>query len=89
MKSPIIFIIIILIIVIMGFGQVATPSYITRKALEDRIMELEKGLEQAKANLHAYEGAIADCKFWLEQLDKPVNPVPPELKPAVNIPATK
>lgn len=57
-----------------------TTQPITRAMLTQRLVELEQGLEQAKANLHAYEGAIADCKYWLDKLNKP------ELAPSAIVP---
>ena len=41
---------------------------ITREMIEARLKELQEGAEQMRANLNAYEGAIQDCKYWLEQL---------------------
>jgi hypothetical protein len=57
------------------------PNVITKDVIEKRLADLQQQLEQAKANLHAYEGAIADCKFWLEQLDK-LSQSKPEILPA-------
>ena len=40
-----------------------------RAALERRIAELRKVLEQIQANGNATVGAIAECEYWLAQLD--------------------
>lgn len=61
-----------------GGGQAAAASspapaaapIITRAELEAREAELEAGVEQAKANLHATEGALEECQRWLAQLDR-------------------
>lgn len=41
---------------------------ITKERLEERIADLEHQKEQAIANINAVEGALQDCRFWLEQL---------------------
>lgn len=50
----------------------------TKEQIQDRITTLEadknKFVEQAKAQLSAFDGAIQDCKYWLEQIE-------PETKP--------
>jgi hypothetical protein len=53
----------------------------TREQLEQRKAELVASLEQQKANLHATDGAIQECVYWLAQLE--VEAVKPEetLKP--------
>lgn len=38
---------------------------ITREALEARLTQLRQEVEQMRANLNAYEGAIQDCEYWL------------------------
>ncbi len=54
---------------------------VTRDALQQRKASLEIGLEQLQANLHATQGAIAECDYWLAQLDTPAvapaNDTPP------------
>ena len=42
----------------------------TKEQIQDRIKQLETEREQLKTTLIAYEGALQDCKFWLEQMDK-------------------
>ena len=41
------------------------------KTIKERIATLESQRAQAVSNVHAVEGAIQDCKFWLEQISKP------------------
>jgi len=41
------------------------------KTIKERIKTLEAQRAQAVSNVHAVEGAIQDCKFWLEQISKP------------------
>lgn len=43
----------------------------TKDKLEERIKQLETEREQVKATLLAYEGALQDCKYWLEEVSKP------------------
>jgi len=40
------------------------------KTIKERIATLESQRAQAVSNVHAVEGAIQDCKFWLEQISK-------------------
>jgi hypothetical protein len=47
----------------------------TKEQLEKRKADLIASLEQQKANLHATDGAIQECDYWLAQLDvKPEEP---------------
>lgn len=41
-----------------------------KEQLHERIKLLEAEREQVKATMLAYEGALQDCHYWLEQLDK-------------------
>jgi len=41
----------------------------TREQLEKRLTELRQQLESVQANGNALLGAIADCEYWLKQLD--------------------
>ena len=45
----------------------------TKEQLEKRRAELVASLEQQKANLHATDGAIQECDFWLAELEKEQN----------------
>ena len=40
-----------------------------RAALESRIAELRKALEQIQANGNATIGAILECEYWIAKLD--------------------
>ncbi len=42
----------------------------TKEKLEDRIKQLETEREQLKTTLIAYEGALQDCKYWLDELTR-------------------
>jgi hypothetical protein len=51
---------------------------LTREQLEQRKADLAATLEQMKAalgqleaSIHANEGAIQDCDYWIAQLDAP------------------
>ena len=41
------------------------------KTIKERITTLEGQRAQMVSNVHAIEGAIQDCKFWLEEISKP------------------
>ena len=41
------------------------------KTIKERITVLEGQRTQAISNVHAIDGAIQDCKFWLEEISKP------------------
>ena len=41
------------------------------KTINERITLLQNQRAQTISNVHALDGAIQDCKFWLEQLSKP------------------
>ena len=40
------------------------------KTINERITLLQNQRTQAISNVHAIEGAIQDCKFWLEEISK-------------------
>lgn len=42
----------------------------TKEALEARIKELHKAMEQIQANGNAVAGAIQECQLWLAKLNK-------------------
>jgi site-specific recombinase XerD len=42
----------------------------TKEQIQERIKTLETEREQVRSTLLAYEGALQDCKYWLEQLEK-------------------
>ena len=41
------------------------------KTINERITLLQNQRAQTISNVHALDGAIQDCKFWLEQIYKP------------------
>ena len=41
-----------------------------KEALENRLAELRKSLEQIQANGNATLGAIAECEYWLKVIEK-------------------
>lgn len=45
---------------------------ITKEQILDRIKLYEQEKEQVKTAVLAYEGAIQDCRYWLEQLETKV-----------------
>jgi hypothetical protein len=58
-------------IVFLMMSALALGEPITREAVEKRLASLEEVRRQTLANLNALNGAVEDCKYWLEQLDKP------------------
>ena len=40
-----------------------------KEAIEKRLLELQKILEQIHANGNATVGAISECKYWLERIE--------------------
>jgi hypothetical protein len=40
----------------------------TLETLQTRMGTLQKGREQAIANVNAYDGAIQECQYWIDQL---------------------
>ena len=44
---------------------------ITKEAIIERLERLKADRDQVMGNLNALEGAIIDCQYWLEQLEKP------------------
>lgn len=49
-------------------GPSSPPQGITKEQLQERLVKLEQGKNQAVANANAYGGAIEEVKFWLETL---------------------
>ena len=47
---------------------------ITRKQVETRLETLRVEFEKTKATLEAIHGAILDCTYWLQELDKAEQP---------------
>ena len=50
-------------------AQASKPPLIDREALLDRLEVLQRDRAQVIANINAYDGAIQECKYWLEQLE--------------------
>ena len=42
----------------------------TQEKIEKRIKELENALREALASVHAIQGALRDCDYWLGQIGK-------------------
>lgn len=40
----------------------------TKEQLEARKVWLQSQQDQLKANVHAFQGAIEECNYWLQQL---------------------
>lgn len=43
----------------------------TKEQVQERLDTLTKERDQLKTTLLAYEGAIQDCNYWLQQLSPP------------------
>ena len=43
------------------------------KTIKERIAKLEAQRAQMISNVHAVEGAIQDCKFWLDEVSQTKN----------------
>lgn len=54
------------------------PAVVTQIDVEARLTELERGRAQALANLHAYDGAIQECQYWLATIKQKAAPKPTE-----------
>lgn len=37
--------------------------------IQERIKQLEQEREQVRLSLIAYDGALQDCQYWLNQID--------------------
>jgi len=42
---------------------------ITKEVLQQRLVELQSGRDQAMANLNAYSGAIQECQHWIDYIE--------------------
>lgn len=42
----------------------------SKEAIEKRLAELQKELDQVQANGNALIGAIQDCQYWLSEIEK-------------------
>jgi hypothetical protein len=81
---------------IVLIGLVLTPGVFAQKAeapapvvkveeLQKHLGELENAREQALANLHAIDGAIQECKYWIKRVQ--AGPGKPEVKRTEPAPA--
>lgn len=43
---------------------------ITTEMLRQRMEQLQAEREQIQRNLFAYDGAIQDCQYWLDRIEK-------------------
>jgi hypothetical protein len=46
---------------------------LTKEELFEHRTELLQLMDQAKANFHAYEGALQECDYWLDKLTEKVS----------------
>lgn len=53
----------------VAFGALYMP--ITKEMLVARKEELQLNFEQAKAQITALQGALADVEYWLSKVDEP------------------
>jgi hypothetical protein len=44
-----------------------------RKKIEERIADLKGGILRMESSIHANNGAIQDCEYWLSELEKEEN----------------
>jgi hypothetical protein len=54
--------------ILLILSALAAAEPITREAIEKRLASLEKDRAQMIATLTTIDGAIIDCKYWLEQI---------------------
>jgi len=44
------------------------PQGVTQQALESRLAVLKTQYDQAVANANAFQGALEDCQYWIDQM---------------------
>lgn len=54
----------------LRFSRVQTDMGITKEEIEKRRTQLQAEHQQAVATVHAINGAIQDCEFWLSVLEE-------------------
>jgi hypothetical protein len=47
----------------------------TKEQFQARLEVLQHSRAQAQANVHAHDGAIEECTFWLKQFDVSTPPI--------------
>ena len=57
-------------VVFVSFNYLTHLHNMDVKTINERIAKLEAQRAQMISNVHAIEGAIQDCKFWLEEISK-------------------
>ena len=57
-------------VVFVSFNYLTHLHNMDVKTINERITLLQNQRTQAISNVHAIEGAIQDCKFWLEEISK-------------------
>lgn len=50
----------------------------TKEQLTQRLQALTQERDKIIANVHAFNGAIEDCKYWLAEFEKAEMPVEPQ-----------
>lgn len=67
----------LIIVGAMVYAQApAAQPQITKAVLKARLAELQRGRDQAMADVNAYNGAIQECQYWMDWLDKQAKPEP-------------
>ena len=57
-------------VVFVSFNYLTHLHNMDVKTINERITLLQNQRTQAISNVHALDGAIQDCKFWLEEISK-------------------
>ena len=52
--------------------QLVGHNMMSKELIEKRKTDLIQGLEQKRAEMNAFVGAIQDCDYWLSELSKTV-----------------
>ena len=57
-------------VIFVSFNYLTHLHNMDVKTINERITLLQNQRAQTISNVHAIEGAIQDCKFWLEEISK-------------------
>ena len=57
-------------VIFVSFNYLTHLHNMDVKTINERITLLQNQRAQSISNVHAIEGAIQDCKFWLEEISK-------------------